>query len=220
MAGLKRLMVAIVVALAAGAITTVQSGWRFGLLSGLAVLCVVYSVWSWVVMWPFDGDQTRLHAQQEEPGRLVSHVLVVLLAFGSLASVALLLLGGGGHPDLQAAVALLSCAVAWFSVQTIFTALYGQLYYADVEAGMGAALTGRAPGDDAGGGIDFAGTLVPSYRDFAYVAFTMGMCFQVSDTGFRNTTMRTAGLQHALLSYVFGTFVIATLINFVASLGG
>ncbi len=98
MAGRIRLMVAIVVARAAGAITTAQSGWRFGLLIGLAVLCVVYSAWSWVVMWPFDGDQTRLHAQEEEPGRLVSHVLVVLLAFGSLASVALLLFGGGGHP--------------------------------------------------------------------------------------------------------------------------
>src|SRR6188472_3023848 len=104
MAGLIRLMVAILVAIVTGAITTSQAGWRFGLLLGLAVLGVVYSVWSWVVMWPFDGDQTRLHAQAEEPGRLVSHVLVVLLAFGSLASVALLLLGGGVHPDLQAAV--------------------------------------------------------------------------------------------------------------------
>jgi uncharacterized membrane protein len=219
MAGRIRLMVAIVIACAVGGFTTAQAGWRFGLLLGLATLCVVYSAWSWVVMWPFDGDETRLHAQAEEPGRVVSHALVVVLAFGSLASVALLLLGGGGHPNLQAAVALLSCAVAWFSVQTIFTALYGQLYYADADAGVGAVLAGKALGGDSGGGIDFAGTAVPSYRDFAYVAFTMGMCFQVSDTGFRNTTMRTAGLQHALLSYVFGTFVIATLINFVAGLG-
>ena len=219
MAGRIRLMVAIVVAGAAGTITSTQSGWRFGLLIGLAALCIVYSAWSWAVMWPFDGQQTRTHAQAEEPGRLVSHVVVVLLALGCLASLALLLLGNGDR-DVQAAVALLSCAVAWFTVQTIFTALYGQLYYADAEAGMGDALSGKAPSGDGGGGIDFTGTAVPSYRDFAYVAFTMGMCFQVSDTGFRNTTMRTAGLQHALLSYVFGTFVIATLINFVAGLGG
>jgi uncharacterized membrane protein len=221
MAGRIRLMVAIVVACAAGAVTSAQAGWRFGLPIGLAVLGIVYVAWSWAVMWPFDGNQTREHAQAEEPGRLVSHVLVVLFAFGSLASVALLLLEGGGrHRDLQAAVALLNCAVAWFSVQTIFTALYGVLYYADSDAGLGAALTGKARGGDVGGGIDFAGTEVPSYRDFGYVAFTMGMCFQVSDTGFRNSTMRTAGLQHALLSYVFGTVVIASLINFVAGLGG
>ena len=221
MAGRIRLMVAIVVACAVGALTSAQAGWRFGLPIGLAVLGIVYVAWSWAVLWPFDGHQTREHAQAEEPGRLVSHVLVVLFAFGSLASVALLLLEGGGrHRDLQAAVALLNCAVAWFSVQTIFAALYGVLYYADSDKGLGAALTGKARGGDAGGGIDFAGTEVPSYRDFAYVAFTMGMCFQVSDTGFRNSTMRTAGLQHALLSYVFGTVVIATLINFVAGLGG
>ena len=220
MAGRIRLKVAIAIACAGGAITSAQSGWRFGLLVGLAALCIVYSAWSWVVMWPFDGHQTRTHAQAEEPGRLVSHVLVVFLAFGCLASVALLLLGTDGDRDVQAAVALLSCAVAWFSVHTIFTALYGQLYYADAEAGLADELTGRAPSGDDGGGIDFAGTVVPSYRDFAYVAFTMGMCFQVSDTGFRNTTMRTAGLQHALISYVFGTVVIAALINFVAGLGG
>jgi uncharacterized membrane protein len=220
MAGRIRLVVAMVLACVAGVVTSALAGWRFGLPIGLAVLGLVYAVSSWAVMWPFDGRETRIHAQAEEPGRLLSHVLVLLFAFGSLASVALLLLGGGGHTDLQAAVALLSCAVAWFSVQTIFTALYGQLYYSDAKAGVGAALTGKAPDADVGGGIDFAGTTVPGYRDFAYVAFTMGMCFQVSDTGFRNTNMRTTGLQHALLSYVFGTFVIATLINFVAGLGG
>lgn len=221
MAGRIRLMVAIIVACVAVGLTTVQAGWRFGLPIGLAVLGIVYVAWSWAVVWPFDGPQSREHAQAEEPGRFVSHVLVMLFAFGSLASVAVLLLGGGGrHRDLQAAMALLNCAVAWFSVQTIFTALYGELYYADSQAGLGAALTGKARGGNPSGGIDFAGTDVPSYRDFAYVAFTMGMCFQVSDTGFRNSTMRTAGLQHALLSYVFGTVVIATLINFVAGLGG
>jgi uncharacterized membrane protein len=221
MAGRIRLMIAIIVAVVVGVLISAQATWRFGLPIGLAVLGIVYVAWTWAILWPFDGSQTRAHAQAEEPGRLVSHLLVVVFAFGSLASVAVLLLGNGSrHRDLQAAVALLNCAVAWFSVQTIFTALYGVLFYADSAAGLGAALTGKTPGGDVGGGIDFAGTEVPSYRDFAYVAFTMGMCFQVSDTGFRDSTMRTAGLQHALLSYVFGTVVIATLINFVAGLGG
>jgi uncharacterized membrane protein len=221
MASRVRLLVAILVAGAAGAGTSAQAGWRFGLPIGLAILGIVYAAWSWAVIWPFDGPQTRIHAQAEEPGRLLSHVLVLLFAFGSLASVALLLLeGAGAHRDLHAAVALLDCAVAWFSVQTIFTTTYGVLYYARSDASLGDALTGKAPDADVGSGIDFAGTAVPSYRDFAYVSFTMGMCFQVSDTGFQSSTMRTAGLQHALLSYVFGTVVIATLINFVAGLGG
>ena len=221
MAGRIRLVVAIVVACVAGAVTSTLAGWRFGLPIALTVLGIVYAVSSWAVMWPFDGQQTRIHAQAEEPGRRLSHLLVLLFAFGSLASVTLLLVEGGGrHRDLQAAVALVGCAVAWFSVQTIFTAIYGVLYYTEGDAGLGVALAGKAPDAGVGSGIDFAGTALPSYHDFAYVSFTMGMCFQVSDTGFQTTTMRTTGLQHALLSYMFGTVVIATLINFVAGLGG
>jgi uncharacterized membrane protein len=220
MAARMRLVVAIVVGLAVGVLVSVLAGWRFGLPSAWAALGTVFVVWGWAVTWPFDGHETRVHALAEEPGRLVSHVTVVGLAFGSLASVATLLLGGSSsHRNAQAFLALGSCAVAWLCVQTIFTALYCELYYTDTSMGAVAALDGRAPDAVVAGGIDFDGTDEPSYHDFAYVAFTMGMCFQVSDTGFKNTTMRTVGLQHAILSYVFGTVVIATLINFVAGLG-
>ena len=32
------------------------------------------------------------------------------------------------------------------------------------------------------GGVDFNGVDEPDYRDFAYLAFTIGMTYQVSDT--------------------------------------
>jgi uncharacterized membrane protein len=54
--------------------------------------------------------------------------------------------------------------------------------------------------------------------DFAYVAFTIGMTYQVSDTAFTTTKFRKLAIKHALLSFLFGTAIIATTINFVASL--
>jgi hypothetical protein len=39
---------------------------------------------------------------------------------------------------------------------------------------------------------------------FAYVAFTMGMCYHVSDTTSRNRQIRRTPLSQALLSYPFG----------------
>jgi uncharacterized membrane protein len=38
------------------------------------------------------------------------------------------------------------------------------------------------------------------YRDFAYVAFTIGMCYQVSGTTGRVRRIRRTVLSHALLS--------------------
>ncbi|MGZ4728688.1 MAG: DUF1345 domain-containing protein, partial [Acidimicrobiales bacterium] len=56
------------------------------------------------------------------------------------------------------------------------------------------------------------------YRDFAYVAFTIGMTYQVSDTDIDSKLVRRSLLGHSLLSYLFGTVIIAVTINLVASL--
>lgn len=69
------------------------------------------------------------------------------------------------------------------------------------------------------GGIDFGGES-PDYLDFAYLALTIGMCFQVSDTDLTGKRVRRTALHHALLSYVFGTVIVAVTVNLVASLLG
>lgn len=60
----------------------------------------------------------------------------------------------------------------------------------------------------------------PTFVDFAYVAFTVGMIYQVSDTTFTSTRFRRVVLGHALLSFLFGTAIIAISINFIAGVGG
>jgi uncharacterized membrane protein len=44
----------------------------------------------------------------------------------------------------------------------------------------------------------------PDYGDFAYVAFTLGMTYQVSDTDLTSRRIRTTALRHALLSMCSG----------------
>jgi uncharacterized membrane protein len=89
-------------------------------------------------------------------------------------------------------------------VQTIYTLRYARLYY----------------GDDisaAGTGIDFGGES-PDYHDFAYVAFGLGMTYQVADTGLTARAIRRTALRHSLLSYLFSTAFIAVLVNVVGGL--
>ena len=51
-----------------------------------------------------------------------------------------------------------------------------------------------------------------------YVALTIGMTFQVSDTDLNSKAIRMNALRHSLLSYVFGVVVFATTINVIATL--
>jgi uncharacterized membrane protein len=86
-------------------------------------------------------------------------------------------------------------------VHTVFTLHYARIFYGDPEPD---------------GGIDFGTTASPSFTDFAYVAFTVGMTYQVSDTNLTTQAMRRTALAHALLSFLFGTFILALTINVLA----
>jgi uncharacterized membrane protein len=68
------------------------------------------------------------------------------------------------------------------------------------------------------GGIDFKTDEPPDYQDFAYVAFTIGMTFQVSDTDVQGRKIRRTVLKHSLLSYLFGAVILAVLINVIAGI--
>ena len=58
----------------------------------------------------------------------------------------------------------------------------------------------------------------PRRRTRSRRAFTIGMTFQVSDTALRSQKIRRTALRQALLSYLFGTGIVAITINLVASL--
>ena len=66
--------------------------------------------------------------------------------------------------------------------------------------------------------MDFNQDDPPRYTDFAYLAFTIGMTFQVSDTNLKTSEIRATALRHALLSYLFGSVILAATINLVAGL--
>ena len=56
--------------------------------------------------------------------------------------------------------------------------------------------------------------------DFAYLALTVGMTFQISDTDISAKRVRRVALHHALLSYVFGTVILAITVSSLAGLLG
>jgi uncharacterized membrane protein len=197
-------MLAAVVGAIAGLGLSLPFTWRIGLLCGWDASALVLLLALWPTIWPMDGDQTAAHAVREDPSKPVADLIVVLASVASLAAVALVIIGGkqhGANRDLSVGLALFSVLLSWTTVHSNFTTRYARIYYS---------------GPD--GGIDFKSDIKPKYSDFAYVAFTLGMTYQVSDTDLQSPEMRSTVLRHALISYVFGAVIIAATINLVAGI--
>ncbi len=189
-----------------GVVVGVLAGWRYAPAAGWTVAAVVLVGWTWAVIARLTAEQTAGHATREDPARALTDLIVLIASVASLAGVVYLLAAGsGGHSAGEAVAAglgIASVGAAWALVHTVFTLRYALLYYADHA-----------------GGIDFNQPEPPAYVDFAYLAFTLGMTYQVSDTDLQTSQIRATVLRHALLSYLLGAVVLATVINLVAGLG-
>ena len=200
-----RLATATVAGACAGMLVALPDSWQIGTLAGWDVAAMVYVAWT--TIWRLNAAATARLALREDPGRAVADALVLVASVASVLAVALAIAagraGGTGTRDLRAALAVVSVALSWSVVQTVFTSHYARLYYSRPV-----------------GGIDFNQEAPPRYSDFAYLAVTVGMTFQVSDTDLETATLRAAALRQALLSYLLGAVILATTINLVAGLLG
>jgi len=199
-----RILIAVVIGVAAALAVGNTAGWRFALI-GWVVTAGMYVVWTRLLLGGMDADQTRAYVTREDPTRWVADTVVVSASLASLVGIGYVVAAGSrsGAPALVAALlGILTVGASWFAVHTLFTVHYARLYYSDEP-----------------GGINFHDPEPPRFRDFAYVAFTVGMTFQVSDTEIGLTSIRATVLRHALLSYLLGAVVVAVTVNLIAGLG-
>jgi uncharacterized membrane protein len=185
------------VAMRVGVVLPLLVGWNAG---GLTLLG-----FSWTVIVGCDDAMTRKRAGAEDPGRTLVYVIVLLASSVSLIAALQLTRHIASLPPRDAATAevlcLLTVALAWALTHTAFTLRYAHLYYREDDAGVG--------------GVSFPGETVPSYFDFAYFAFTLGMCFQTSDVCITSSLIRRTALLHAVISFAYNTAIIAFVLNLV-----
>ncbi|MFE1884577.1 DUF1345 domain-containing protein [Streptomyces diastatochromogenes] len=196
-----RLAGAVLLGAAVGVAVGLSSRELLGALAGIAVTQLAFVVAGWAVLWPMDAAATHRNARREDFRPVGEELVVVAVAScGLVAIVLLLLLGASDTGHVGAAMALFGVFMAWAALHLMYATRYAYVYYA------------------AGGGIDFNSDQQPAYRDFFYFSYNLGMTYQVSDTSVSSTTVRAIVLRHTLLSYVFGTSILATAINLVAGL--
>lgn len=200
-----KLLIAFLVGVVATVIAVVFGVGQAAPLIGWDLMALTFCVLMWTSIWSLDPTSTAAHVTRENPGRDLTDVVLVIAAAASIVAVGVVLFGAnqadGAAKYLIAGLSLVSIFFSWTLIHTVFTTKYARLYY-----------TGEV------GGIDFNEKERPDYRDFAYLAFTLGMTFQVSDTDLQTKEVRRTALRHAWLSFPFGAIIIAAAINLISGL--
>jgi uncharacterized membrane protein len=157
-----------------------------------------------------DAAQTRARAATQDPGRDAVFVLTLMaVAFGFVAAFDVL--GPGPrdrrpeHEAIFYALALAAVALGWLLIHTIFSFRYAHLYYRTRDKESDPSLI--FPRDDA-----------PSFLDFAYFSFVIGMTFQVSDVQVTSKGTRRLVLAHGMISFAYNTAILALVVNVVSGL--
>lgn len=202
----QRLLIAAGLGVVAGLVVGWFAPWQFTVLLAWDVTALSLVGWVWISVGRLGPDETRALATREDASRVATQLLLVVASVASLIGVGFDLVKENHSSGLLGAaltvIGVLTVAASWGVVHTTFALRYAHEFYTPPF-----------------GGIDFKNSGdPPDYQDFAYVAFTVGMTFQVSDTDIQARTIRRTVLRHALLSYLFGAVILAVTINVIASL--
>jgi uncharacterized membrane protein len=196
--------VAAVVGLAVGILAAVAGLPDLSALLGWAVASGVFLVWAWSRAWPADRERTRSLARHEDQSRKLVDSLIIVATLLSVILVVFALIRSQQKDVVGSAAAILAVVgvvAAWALVNTVYAFKYARMYYIDENHRF-----------------DFDQEEDPAYSDFAFTAFSIGMAYSAANITQSSTASRRIAMGHALLSYFFGTFVVAVAINLITGL--
>jgi uncharacterized membrane protein len=200
-----RLIVAALLGVAGALALSTQYSAALSSVAGWNTMALVLLGFSWLTIWRADGESTRHRCAGEDPGRNVVYFVALLASVVSLFAATVLSRQAktvaAEERDGLVAMCFGAVILSWALTHTLLTLRYAHLYYREDAEGVG--------------GVEFPGTRAPNYFDFAYFAFTIGMCFQVSDTTTTSPQIRRTALLHAILSFAYNTVVLAFTLNLV-----
>ncbi len=209
-----RLAVSLVASAIVAALVTRGFGWAVRAVAAWDAFALVNLAVAWWIIARADAPETKRRAASVDPGRhVVWAVVLAACTFSLFAAVVVLRSARRLAPErstLLVVLCLIAVTGSWALTHTAYTLRYAHLYYRrdedDDEHGD------RENGRD-GDGLIFSGSTPPSDFDFAYFAFTIGMCFQVSDVTITSSALRRTVLAHALLAFAYNTAVLALSLN-------
>ena len=150
----------------------------------------------------YDGAATARLVKAENFGNeAIDSVVLIASAASVIAVVAMIVTGGDNLWHLV--LALITLMVSWAAIHSIYVLKYATLYYHGKKGGI--EFSNRDKSD-------------PTFADFAYVSFNIGIAFQAGDPTFTERTLRVAAIKHGLISFVFNTIILAAAVSIIVGL--
>lgn len=195
-----RYITALVVGVVVALITAAYQQPEFILLAGWDAAALVILFIIIVDMHGAGPERTAIVAKRDDMSHSLSDAIVLTASIASIGAV-VFLLASNDSSLWHVGFGLLSVVISWATVHMLYALRYAVLYYSSPQ-----------------GGINFNTNTQPRFSDFLYLAYTVGMTYQIADTDITSSQLRRVILGHAILSFMFGTTIIATTINFLVSI--
>jgi uncharacterized membrane protein len=181
------------------------------LLAGWDVGALTYIVLMWHLFLSSEEKDIRARAATQDirSGAIVALVLMAIAAslLGVFTALATSHEATGVEKAVSVAFVIATLVLGWIVLQTVFVAHYAHRHFNAVA---------RNPEH----GIGFPGEAPHSYMDFAYLAFSVGATFQVSDNTVGSTRLRNLVTAHGAAAYIYNTAILAVGIGLVVGLLG
>jgi uncharacterized membrane protein len=182
-------------------------GWDLGSLCALVVM--------YAYLRNSSAMQMKRFAEQQDVSKWFALGLSLAGAAASLVLITsempLVKQATGLEQALRIVWVVFTVALSWAFIQTVFALHYAHDFYRAIDVHDGAPPADSLP-------LLFPSERTPTYGDFLYFSFTIGMTFQVSDVQVADPAMRRLVLAHGIVAFFYATGIVALAINLVAGL--
>ena len=159
-------------------------------------------------------EDIKRMALRQDGGKWAVLLLALVAATASLVVIASEMPVVKGATGIEQAARVVyviyTVVLSWAFMHTMFALHYAHDYYMDADL--------ADPTSSESQRLIFPGGQMPTYGDFLYFSFTLGMTFQVSDVQIADSKMRRIAILHGATGFFYSTGILALMINLVASL--
>ena len=190
-------------------------GWELSFLCSWIVAVTAYLVLLYIAIFTADAQMTRERISQVDPTRWFLLIVLTLVTFLGLVSVAVILTAVGQrsalHARLLLSLSVMAVILSWLLLHTAYGQHYARLYYEDTDR------HGRPFPEGLRRGFVFPGTPEPTYGDFLYVSFAIGLTYAMSDVNVTDEVQRRTVLIHSIISFFFYSTVLGVVLNAIVT---
>ena len=197
-------------------------GWKWlgllgkvAFLSGWIIALSIYLGLLGIVVFQADDTMTRQRVSQDQPNRVfLLIVLTVVALLGNISVGVILTAVANKHPNhvsILVGLSVWAVIMSWFLLHTAVGQHYARLYYDDTDA------EGRPFPGGMRRGFEFPGNEQPTYLDFMYVSFTVGLTYAMSDVNVTSCAQRRMVLIHSVVSFFFYSTILGAVLNAIVT---